>query len=426
MSKYPFFGKKGRPSAVEQEICRKVNNLIESGEIKQSKIDSFIKTNGVPETEEALNTFYETVVGEPLNPNKVVRNQSQSDSYEDEDFDNDYSVEDEDIVINSGKVESNPDAVSFSPFSDPVIERSYTNGIPETQDEDEDGGSASDESESDVKFDDKDFEKPADEITDVEFEEQDIPEPDFARGMTQEEQEEEEQNLEDDEEFQEKEKLGGDNLQDLSPAQKRKSAEKTAEAILDMYCNFAPLPFKKWSSISDSKVQKLKFENKIDLSMQLENNVTVKDYIDGVNENVDEIFTVSEETRESIKDPLIDVLLEQELALTPTQRLLMAVGTHVVTMGFSAYQLAQNNKLALESFEKYHQQMNNTRNPFNNGSAQQTPPPQQTKTYKAPPTETFNPHDKEVVEELMRQMNQNEDDDDILDDNDPSIEITEE
>jgi hypothetical protein len=186
------------------------------------------------------------------------------------------------------------------------------------------------------------------------------------------------------------------------------------------------MPFIKWSSFNDGKIQKMVFENKIDLSMQLENNVSVKDYIDGVNEQAQEVFKVSDETKEEIKDPLIDVLLEQDLALTPTQRLMLAVGGHLVTMGFSAFQLAQNNKQALETFEKFHIQMNKQKAPvYQEQQAQKKNPRPRPK-----PQENLSKVERESVEELMRQMVDNSDtdedeDDDIIDaEHDPSVEVS--
>ena len=185
-----------------------------------------------------------------------------------------------------------------------------------------------------------------------------------------------------------------------------------------MYCQFVPMPFIKWSSFSEGKIQKMVFENKLDLSMQLENNVSVKDYIDGVNEQAQEVFKVSDETKEEIKDPLIDVLLEQDLALTPTQRLMLAVGGHLVTMGFSAFQLAQNNKQALETFEKFHIQMNKQQAPLYQEQQHQ----KQKKNPRPRPQDNLSKVEKESVEELMRQMVDNSDDDNDYDEDDDIIE----
>jgi hypothetical protein len=176
------------------------------------------------------------------------------------------------------------------------------------------------------------------------------------------------------------------------------------------------MPFKSWSSFKDHKIQKMAFEGKIDLEMPLENGITVKDYIDGNNEQVEEIFKVSDETREEIKDPLIDVLLEQELALTPTQRLMLAVGSHLVTMSFSAYQLAQNNKVALETFERYHQQTKKEKTaPFSNDQAIKS---------KAKAKDNLSKVEKDAVEKFMREMS-GEDDEEIIDsEHDPNVEVT--
>ena len=57
MSKYPFFAKKGRPSGVEREVCKKINDVINSSEISKSDIDDFTRNNGVPETQEDLETL---------------------------------------------------------------------------------------------------------------------------------------------------------------------------------------------------------------------------------------------------------------------------------------------------------------------------------------------------------------------------------
>ena len=176
------------------------------------------------------------------------------------------------------------------------------------------------------------------------------------------------------------------------------------------------MPFKSWASFKDHKIQKMVFEDKIDLETPLENGISVKDFIDGNNEQVEEIFKVSDETREEIKDPLIDVLLEQDLALTPTQRLMIALGSHLVTMSFSAYQLAQNNKIALETFERYHQQTKKqTSAPFSN---------QQTGKKKSKSQDNFSKVEKDAVEKFMREMSGDEEEEIIDSEHDPNVEVT--
>jgi hypothetical protein len=107
---------------------------------------------------------------------------------------------------------------------------------------------------------------------------------------------------------------------------------------------------------------------------------------------------------------------------------MLAVGGHLVTMGFSAFQLAQNNKQALETFEKFHIQMNQQKAPVYQEQQQQ----KQKKNPRPRPQDNLSKVEKESVEELMRQMVDNSDedndydeDDDIIDaEHDPSVEVS--
>lgn len=401
MSKYWFFERKGRPTANESRICDKITSAMNRGLFEKHELEEYIANYGKSFSEEDLTEMYENLSGQDLQGNKI--------EFEDDNYDDDDGIEDavEDYIddSNSEKIE-NP--INFNPFEEPVIERSYTQGYVNSQ-KDED------------LFDEEDLKMPSDgeSINDIPEEEQDIPEPDYAN--TQYQQEEEDDDDYDDDDYDEEDgggKLGGDNLQDLTPAQKRKSAEKTAEALLNLYCQFTPLPFKNWAGFKDHKIQKMAFEDRLDLKMPLENGITVEDYINGQNEQVEEIFKVSDETREEIKDPLIDVLLEQELALTPTQRLMLAVGSHLVTMSFSAYQLAQNNKVALETFERYHQttKKQNTNAPF---------PTEQAVKRKVKKKDNLSKVEQEAVEKFMREMNGDDDEEIIDSEHDPNVTVSE-
>ena len=419
MSKFWFFDRKGRPTSNEKRICDKFNTFIDGGSVSKNQVEEYVDEYGKPMNESELEEMFGYLTGNDSNGKKYEYADEGIEDYDnadDEDYDNANGYEDTDIIDETPKQKG--DSVDFNPFSEPVIERSYTKGFqPKSEDDDSD----SEDDDTDEGFSDEELKMPkdGDSIDDSDEEDQDIPEPEWASGGSDgDDSDEEDEDYDDDDDG--GDKLGGDNLQDLSPAQKRKAAEKTADALLNMYCQFVPMPFIKWSSFSEGKLQKMVFENKIDLSMQLENNVSVKDYIDGVNEQAQEVFKVTDETKEEIKDPLIDVLLEQDLALTPTQRLMLAVGGHLITMGFSAFQLAQNNKQALETFEKFHIQMNQQKAPVFQEN-------QQVKKQPRPRAENLSKIEKESVEELMKQMTSDyDDDDDIIDaEHDPNIEVSE-
>lgn len=428
MSKYPFFDKKGRPSKVEADLCKKINTLLNSGEIEQSEIDNIIDTDGYPTNAEELDILYSYLSGESGDEQTNSVNQTKTEYVEpskdidDNELQSDVNQDFGEETYSEIKGQKNQKAVGFDPFAEPVIERGYTKGfnIPNEQDEET-------QNREGVQFDETDFDKPQEGesvandlngVSEAQEIEEDIPQPEWVEsgGFDEEPEGENDEFEEGDEEYEDDGKLGDGNLDDLSPAQKRKSAEKTADAILQMYSKFAPLPFKSWASFKDNTIQKMVIDGRLDLNMQLENGVTVKDYIDSQNEQVEDIFEVTEETQQEIKDPLVEVLLEQEIALTPTQRLMIAVGSHVVQMGFSAYQLSQNNKVALESFEKFHDQMKKPNPNYR----------QQPNTAKQPnpvTEERINDNDKQAVDELMREINK--DDDGIIDaENDPSVEVT--
>jgi hypothetical protein len=433
MSKFWFFDRKGRPTSNEKRICDKFNSFIDGGSVSKNQVEEYLEEYGKPMNESELEEMFGFLTGSDSNG---IKYEYADDSDEDfDDADDEYEDDSVDFQEVNNEPKSSANSVDFNPFEEPVIERGYTKGFQpkfKGEDDDSDGDDDSDDDSDDdngKSFSDEDLKMPkdGDSIDDSE-EDEDIPEPDWvnAGGFGGGSDDDEDDDDYDDDDDEDSDKLGGDNLQDLTPAQKRKSAEKTAEALLNMYCQFVPMPFIKWSSFSEGKLQKMVFENKIDLSMQLENNVSVKDYIDGVNEQAQEVFKVSDETKEEIKDPLIDVLLEQDLALTPTQRLMLAVGGHLVTMGFSAFQLSQNNKQALETFEKFHIQMNKQQAPVYQDQERQKKNP------RPRPQDNLSKVEKESVEELMRQMVDNsddedyDDDDDVIDsEHDPSVEVSE-
>lgn len=146
-------------------------------------------------------------------------------------------------------------------------------------------------------------------------------------------------------------------LDDLSAAQKRKAAEKTADALITTYANLVPIPFKKISSFNIRKLEQRHMNDELDMNMIImEDGTKVRDYCEGVNEQAESTFVVTKEMQEEIKDPLIDVLLENNFALTPTQRLVMVVGGQIVQMGITAIQFMQQNSNAMESFKKFHEE----------------------------------------------------------------------
>lgn len=133
---------------------------------------------------------------------------------------------------------------------------------------------------------------------------------------------------------------------DLSPKAKRRAAEQTANVILKGYAQLAPIPFKWLSKIPEEKVERMAFDGELDLTLEVSEGTTFDEYMRQTNEQIDELFEVDEDTLDDIREPLIDVLMEQQLELTPTQRLVMAVISHLGQMLAIALKLRkQNNRI---------------------------------------------------------------------------------
>lgn len=143
-------------------------------------------------------------------------------------------------------------------------------------------------------------------------------------------------------------------LDDLDGAAKKKAAKQTAEVMIAAYGKFVPMPFIKIASFNMNKMNKLNMSGVISLDMRVQQDgTTVRSYMEGVNSQVAGIFQVTEDMKKELKEPLIDVLMEQNLALTPTQRLMVAIGGQVVQFGVQSIQLGLQNKEAIKTFKNY-------------------------------------------------------------------------
>ncbi len=184
-------------------------------------------------------------------------------------------------------------------------------------------------------------------------------------------------------------------LDDLSPAQKRKSAEKLADVILVNYQQIFPMPFKWTAKFNLTKLDRMHRAGDIDLNMSDEDGTTVRQFCEQRNQTVNEAFVITEAQKNEIKEPLVDVLMENNVALTPTQRLLVAVGGHVLSLGVAAGQMAvenskyvkqfveesAKNRLNKEEIIREYEEKKNKENNKNNQAQQKT---QQAKTTPAP------------------------------------------
>ncbi|CAG5086820.1 hypothetical protein [Parvicella tangerina] len=293
-----FFKKIGRPTDEEQMIIDAIGNIIKQRGLSASDIPECYNLDDLMTAVELLEAIeVQSTAADSMNQIDEVEQEEESGQDDipeietDESYDqNESGRENQEIPAMTENDLPNFEDSDYDPFADPIIERSYTGVKANTNEE-------------------------------------------------QKEEENDELDLND---------SGNTPLSDLNPKAKLRAAEKTAEAILKGYKNLAPEPFKWWCKFPEDKIERMTFEGEINPDIEVEQGVTFDEYIKQTNEQIDEIFEVQEETLEEIKEPLVEVLLEQELELTPQQRLGMAVLSHLIQMFTMAMKLWGQNKRILE------------------------------------------------------------------------------
>lgn len=147
------------------------------------------------------------------------------------------------------------------------------------------------------------------------------------------------------------------NLKDMSPKEKRKATEKTAEAILLGYKQFVPLPFIYIATFNEKKLKKLHDNGEIDLDKVITpNGDTTIGYVKEFNSKVEETFKVSDDEIEMLREPLIDVLMEEEIAMTPKQTLGFTIAQIIVGKVMMCAKLVMEKNSDMDEFKRMHQQ----------------------------------------------------------------------
>ncbi len=142
---------------------------------------------------------------------------------------------------------------------------------------------------------------------------------------------------------------------DRTNAEKRKDAVKSADALLQVYQNNIPELFKHFAKFNEGKISRMELNGEIDRAMPvLADGTTVGQYISSVNRQIDQNFVITEDMKNEIREPLIDWLMEKGVELTPTQRLIMAVGSQIASFGMATVKQWQENRHALNQFAEYH------------------------------------------------------------------------
>lgn len=291
-----FYKKKGRLSTEEKAIIQSIERFIEK---KSIPLDEIPNCENLDDLLEVLNLVESYSINEVNNENssegESIEIQEQEQQLESEIEETSEEViepiENEEMTLQSNEV-PNFVAEDYNPFSEEIIERSYNKA----------------QEEQTIK---------------------------------------EELPLAEDENLELKE-VSSTPVDDANSRTKQKVAEQTADAILKGYSRIAPMPFKWLAKIDEEKVEKLSIDGQIEISLEVDEGTTFDEYVQQTNAQVDELFEVEEETLQEIREPLIEVLMEQEMELTPQQRLTMAVVSHLFQMLTVALKLRKQNNRILQ------------------------------------------------------------------------------
>ena len=102
--KFNFFAKKGRPTLIEQEVCKKILNLVKQEVVTESEIQDYINKNGTANSFEDLEFLHTYLTGEvPIEEysNSSLYSDTKEDNFEKYDFELNEDLDE--VKINENK-----------------------------------------------------------------------------------------------------------------------------------------------------------------------------------------------------------------------------------------------------------------------------------------------------------------------------------
>jgi len=149
----------------------------------------------------------------------------------------------------------------------------------------------------------------------------------------------------------------GENTKELSPKEKREAVEGTADAILLAYKNYIPLPFIYFAQYNGKTLEKLHDDDELNLETEVKRDgTTFREHTKIFNEKVETTFEVTDAEVDALREPLIDVLAEKEIAFTPSQRLMFVAGQFIVTKVMLCVKLIREKKNDIDEMKSIHKE----------------------------------------------------------------------
>ena len=181
----------------------------------------------------------------------------------------------------------------------------------------------------------------------------------------------------------EDEVFGKEKLNDLPKGDKKKAAQQMAEMVLEGYssiCSFTG----GFANLNEGKLLQMQTEGKIDLRMSVpissQEQVGVVDFVQSFNSQIDEAMAVSDEFKDSVRDPMTRVFAKKGVGMTDEQLLLVMFGKDIITKTATTIALKKQLSRTLELVYQQHQE-----------AGLPTPPPPPVQTPAPAPPRARNP-----------------------------------
>jgi hypothetical protein len=197
----------------------------------------------------------------------------------------------------------------------------------------------------------------------------------------------------------EDEVFGKEKLNDLPKGDKKKAAQQMAEMVLEGYssiCSFTG----GFANLNEGKLLQMQTEGKIDLRMSVpissQEQVGVVDFVQSFNSQIDEAMAVSDEFKDSVRDPMTRVFAKKGVGMTDEQLLLVMFGKDIITKTATTIALKKQLSRTLELVYQQHQE-----------AGLPTPPPPPVQTPAPAPPRARNPVKENTRESRINRKKSN-------------------
>jgi hypothetical protein len=157
----------------------------------------------------------------------------------------------------------------------------------------------------------------------------------------------------------EDEVFGKERLNDLPKGDKKKAAKQMAEMVLEGYssiCSFTG----GFANMNEGQLLQMQTEGRIDLRMSVPvsptEQVGVVDFVQSFNSQIDEAMEVTDEFKDSVRDPMTRIFEKKGVGMTDEQLLLVMFGKDIITKTATTIALKKQLSRTLELIHEQHKE----------------------------------------------------------------------